>query len=251
MDSVDNRLRKGLWVIAAAVCFGAALFFRFALIGYGCLAYVLAGIGVLVLIFRLLRRPGARKLRRVLTVLIVIGVIFFTAIEIPIIVSARTSKDPEADYLIVLGAGLNGSTPSLSMVNRLTAALDYLENYPEAVAIVSGGQGEGEDMTEAQAMENWLVARGIDPGRIIREEKSTTTHENLKYSLEIIESLGGNPRGKVAIVSSEYHLYRAKLMARELGADPVGVAAKTSYPVLRLNYFLREGFALIYKWVFQ
>ncbi|MGI5935431.1 MAG: YdcF family protein [Oscillospiraceae bacterium] len=251
MDSVANRFRNGLWIIAAAACFGAALFFRFALIGYGFLAYVLTGIGILVLIFRLLRHLGACRLRRVLAALIVIGLIFFIAIEIPIIISARTSKDPKADYLIVLGAGLNGSTPSLSMVNRLTAALDYLEKYPEAVAIVSGGQGEGEDMTEAQAMENWLVARGVAPERIIREEKSTTTYENLKYSLEIIKSLGGDPTGRVAIVSSEYHLYRAKLMARDLGADPVGVAGKTSYPILRLNYFIREGFAVAYKWVFQ
>ncbi|HHU22949.1 MAG TPA: YdcF family protein [Clostridiales bacterium] len=251
MDPVTNKLKDRLWVIAAAMCFGAALFFRFALIGYGFIAYVLAGVGTLVLVFRLLRHLGAYKLRRVLAAIIVIGLICFIAIEVPIIASARTTKDPRADYLIVLGAGLNGSTPSLSMVNRLTAALDYLEKYPDTVAIVSGGQGQGEEMTEAQAMENWLVARGISPERIIREEKSTSTLENLKYSLEIIESLGGDPTGRVAIVSSEYHLYRAKLMAKELGAAPVGVAGKTSYPVLKLNYFIREGFAVAYKWVFQ
>ena len=136
------------------------------------------------------------------------------------------------------------------MVNRLEAALDYLETYPDAVAIVSGGQGAGEDVTEASAMHDWLVAHGMPESRIVQEDQSTSTRENLENSFAIIRSRGGDPAGGVAVVSSEYHLYRAKQMARALGAKPLGVAEETTLPTMRANYFIREAFAAAYMQVF-
>ena len=136
------------------------------------------------------------------------------------------------------------------MVNRLEAALDYLEAYPDAVAIVSGGQGAGEDVTEASAMHDWLVAHGMPESRIVQEDQSTSTRENLENSFAIIRSRGGDPADGVAVVSSEYHLYRAKQMARALGAKPLGVAAETTLPTMRANYFIREAFAAAYMQVF-
>ena len=140
-----------LYVIFAAVFAVLGLFFRFALIGYRTIALLCWGAALLLLLFLLCRKKKLRRLRIVLIVLFCLGLAVLTALEIPILQSARTDKG-DADYLIVLGAGVNGSTPSLSLTDRLRAAQQYMQQHPDAVAIVSGGQGTGEDITEAEAM---------------------------------------------------------------------------------------------------
>lgn len=232
--------------LLSAVCVVGGGVLRFALVGHDFLGYGCWALAALLVLYPALRRRG----RLVLTALLALGCAAFLAFEIPVVHAARTDEDPEADYLIVLGAGVNGSEPSLSMVNRLEAAQAYLETYPDAVAIVSGGQGAGEDVTEAVAMYDWLVARGVDPARILREDASTSTQENLENSFALIRARGGNPADGVAIVSSEYHLYRARALARALGATPLGVAAETTLPTMRVNYFIREAFAAAYMQVF-
>ena len=174
------------------------------------------------------------------------GLIVFTVFEIPVVRDAHTDTDAHPDTIIVLGAGVNGSTPSLSMCNRLDAALAYLNANPAATVIVSGGQGPGEDITEAKAMADYLTAHGIDSARIVQEDRSRTTRENLENSFAILRAHGGDPADGVGIVTSEYHLYRAKRMARSLGADPAGIAAETTLKTMRINYFIREAVAAAY-----
>ena len=216
------------FLILAALCAAFGLFFRFALIGYSTIAMLLFGLAVFFLL---------------------LGIIIAGVLEIPIVRNAKT--DPgTADYLIVLGAGVNGNVPSLSLSDRLNAAWRYLQENPNTVAIVSGGQGEGENITEAEAMRRWLENAGLPPERIILEPRATTTEENIAYSLEILRQRGEED-SRIAIASSEYHLFRAKCIARAQGiAEPLGVAGKTSYPVLRLNYFLREAAAVAYMRLF-
>ena len=99
-------------------------------------------------------------------------------------------------------------------------------------------------------MYRWLAACGIAEDRLYKEEQSTTTRENFQYSVALLKDLnGGTLPQPVAVVSSEYHLYRAEYLARQVGLEPVGVAAKTTLPVLRLNYFIREGAAVVRLWV--
>ena len=202
----------------------------------------LAALGALVFLFP--RLPGWG--RWTLGVLTVLALAAFVILEIPILRASRTDPNPEADYLIVLGAKVNGTQPSYALYDRLCAAQDYLSRYPNAVAVVSGGQGADEDVSEARAMCDWLVARGVDPERILLEDQSETTRENLTNSFNVIRSWGGDPARGVAIVTSEYHLYRARLMAEALGAKPIGVAAKTALLPMRINYFIREAFAAAY-----
>ncbi len=114
------------------------------------------------------------------------------------------------------------------------------------MAVVSGGQGPGETMTEGEAMQIWLEAKGIEPEHIIVEDKATSTQENLANSFALIRDNGGDPDGNCAVVTSEYHLYRAKALAAKQGVECYGVAARTSWPTLMLNYFIREGFAVTY-----
>ena len=109
--------------------------------------------------------------------------------------------------------------------------------------------GPGETVTEAQAMHDWLVAQGIPDERILLEPRATSTQENLAYSFEIIRERGDEPDGKVAIVSSAYHLYRAKLMAEKQGVAAAGVAAPWGYFFVMLNYFIREAFGVTHLWV--
>ena len=239
-------MKHKLSLILAVVCILAGCVFRFAMPGHDFIGYLLWLLAVLIFAFPRLSKTW----RIVLAALLVLGAAVFAVFEAPVISNAKTDADPQSDYLIVLGAGVNGSAPSLSMVNRLEAALDYLEAYPDAVAIVSGGQGAGEDVTEASAMHDWLVAHGMPESRIVQEDQSTSTRENLENSFAIIRSRGGDPADGVAVVSSEYHLYRAKQMARALGAKPLGVAAETTLPTMRANYFIREAFAAAYMQVF-
>ena len=239
-------MKHKLSLILAGVCILAGCVFRFAMPGHDFIGYLLWLLAVLIFAFPRLSKTW----RIVLAALLVLGAAVFAVFEAPVISNAKTDAAPQSDYLIVLGAGVNGSAPSLSMFNRLEAALDYLEAYPDAVAIVSGGQGAGEDVTEASAMHDWLVAHGMPESRIVQEDQSTSTRENLENSFAIIRSRGGDPADGVAVVSSEYHLYRAKQMARALGAKPLGVAAETTLPTMRANYFIREAFAAAYMQVF-
>ena len=145
-----------------------------------------------------------------------------------------------------MGAGVNGTVPSRSLRERLDGAYEYLMTYPENIAIVSGGQGSGEDITEAQCMFDYLVARGIHPDRIWMEPEATNTLENLQLSLDVVEAKTGVRPRQVAILSSEYHLHRAGMFAGWLGLDAELVPAKTVVPPLRWNYLLREVFAVWY-----
>ena len=234
------------WALSTGILLVLAVFFRFCLRGYAYTAYTLCFFAALVLLHRFL----PQTLWRITMVLVCIGFAYFVAVEIPIVKNARTDENPERPYLIVLGAAVHGDHPSLSLVHRLRGVQDYMEQYPDTIAIVSGGQGKGENKTEAQAMQEWLVSHGIDEERILMEDKATSTKENLLFSFDIIRSRGDEPEGKVAILSSPYHLYRAKTMCRMLGVEPAGVAGHWDYPMLTVNQFIREAFGMTHLWVF-
>lgn len=239
-------MRNKMWLIFVILLLvGAGLLF-FAATGHDYVAALLVLIAALIVIYRF----GGHGLRVAVTVLLVIGMAVFIIIEIPIVREARTDALDDCEYVIVLGAGLRGDVPTLSLRNRLDAALEWLEAHPDCVAVVSGGQGPGENMPEGEAMGIWLEARGIEPERIIVEDKSTSTMENLENSFALIREAGGEPDGNCAIITSEYHLCRAKLMAESLGVGAWGVAAHTSWPSLMLNYFIREAFAVTYYRIF-
>lgn len=239
-------MKGKMWLIFVILLLvGAGLLF-FAATGHDYVAALLVLIAALIVIYRF----GGHGLRVAVTVLLVIGMAAFIIIEIPIVREARTDAPDDCEYVIVLGAGLKGDVPTLSLRNRLDAALEWLEAHPDCVAVVSGGQGPGENMPEGEAMGIWLEARGIEPERIIVEDRSTSTMENLENSFALIREAGGEPDGNCAIITSEYHLCRAKLMARSLGVEAWGVAAHTSWPSLMLNYFIREAFAVTYYRIF-
>ena len=221
------------------------VFFMTFVHGHSFLGLVCFSIAGICFVYRLLdilepHFTGTRLLRTVLTSLLIIGILVAGITEI--IIFRGSKGDPEGDfqYLVVLGAKVNGTEPSLALRDRLNAAGEYLINHPDVVAILSGGQGPDEGMTEASCMFRELVEMGIEPERLWLEEKSTSTWENLNFSLDIIEEKTGERPERIGLLSSEYHLFRAGLLARECGVTASCVPARTSWFTLRLNYFLRE-----------
>ncbi len=236
-----NKIQIGL--IIAFSLLGIVL--KFILTGHDYLGYICFIFALLIPFFHYANKP----VRIVAVCLIIIGLAVYSYFLIPVIKSSSTDAPSDCEYIIVLGAGLHGDVPSLSLVNRLEAAEAYLVANPDTIAVVTGGMGPGESITEAEAMGIWLEARGIASERIILETEATSTEENLRFSFEILESMGG-VTGEIAIVSSEYHLHRAKLMAEAQGYNCYGVAGHTSYPTLMVNYFIREGLGMAYYTIF-
>ena len=239
-----NNMKKLLSVFSV-LCFLVSFVFIFCLIGYKFTGFLIFVLGAFLLYLALsigIRRRALIILRRIVVALAALG-IGFTAVMTGIVVRDMSGDMPVAcDYVIVLGAGLDKETPSLTLVDRLQRTAEYMNEFSDSIAIVSGSQGSGETITEALAMERYLVSRGIPRERIIKEEKATNTNENLIYSREIIDSRGG---GSAAIVSSDYHIFRARLLAQKQGLPAVMLSAKSSLPILRINSAVREGFALV------
>lgn len=148
------------------------------------------------------------------------------------------------DYAIILGAKVNGETPSLSLRYRLESAVEYAKQYPNVKLVLSGGQGKDEGISEAEAMYRYLVEQGVAKERLLLEDRSTSTYENLEFSQRIIPTVTG-----VTIISSDYHLARARFLAKRLGWDSDVVAAKTPESV-KTKVVTRERLALVKTWVF-
>ena len=223
------------WFPCAALALAGAFLFL-CLPGYKFAGLALLMLAALIPVYHFLKHDF---LRRVLTALLFLALVVMSLTGGTIARSASGTADPQADCLIVLGCQVRGTVPSRMLRQRIDAAADYLQTYPDAVAIVSGGMGPGEDISEAECMYNCLVAAGIAPERILLEDRATSTMENLRYSLALLDE-----GSSVAIVSNEFHLYRADQMARQLGLSPALVPASTEYPILLTSYFLREILAV-------
>lgn len=155
--------------------------------------------------------------------------------------NAHSTANGEKNILIILGAKVNaGGVPSLSLKNRLDVAYDYLIQYPHIQTVVSGGQGKDEDQTEASAMYTYLVNKGIDPNRIVVEEKSTSTYENLLFTKQLFN----NELTEATIVSNDFHLTRAVYLANKLDLKVDTLAAKTP-TIVKSKSRIRERLALL------
>lgn len=175
---------------------------------------------------------------------IVSGLLFivFLAVESIILSGMLTMPSKRLPVIIVLGACIRGTKITGSLKRRLDKALLYLHDNPETIVIVSGGQGRGEDVTEAFAMRQYLLECGVPNARITMEDRSRTTEENLKFSKELLKR-GEN---KIGIVTNNFHIYRAIKLAKAEGYKKVyGITAGCD-PVLFFNYMIREFFAVLW-----
>lgn len=222
------------------------LLLRFAVVGFSFSALICFCLAGLLLAYKALSLLGqkhpkpAKILRIVLTACLCIGILIVTVTGIFIAHAAKGQPEKTCQFMVVLGAGLHGSTPSLSLQYRLDDAYDYLVAHPDVICVVSGGQGPDEDISEAECMFDILTDRGIDPSRILIENHSTSTQENLFYSINLIEDYTCVRPTEINVLTSEYHLLRAGIFAKEQGVTAYGVPSETRWPALFVNYFLRE-----------
>lgn len=238
-------MNKKLILPGVLVLLGLVLRFFFTGVGY--IAYAMFFAAALIAIMHFCKKAW---IKRTVCILTALGLAYLIVVEVPIVGAASGDGDKEYDYIIVLGAAVHGDTPSLSLVERMSAARDYMQAHPQTIAIVSGGQGSDENVSEAAAMTAWLTDNGIDKSRIIAEDKATSTLENLEYSFNIIRQRGDDPNDSCAVVTSEYHIYRAKLLAQSLDVSVGSVAARTTYVPIMINYFIREAFGVTYQLIF-
>ena len=203
-----------LWLLLAAFCFARAFSLRFrfpkwiSVIYYVCFSLFLA---------------------------------IFVFVEADIVKAMSTEPEGNADYIIVLGAAVRGDEPTSPMLLRMERAYEYMIDNPDTILIASGGQGSAENMSEAECIRSYLVEWGIPESRIILEDKSSSTEENIRNSFSLIPEDGQ----QVGIVTSSFHICRALLIARLQGHSEVfGVPARTLLP-LGIHYTVREFFGII------
>lgn len=173
------------------------------------------------------------------------AIIFYTAFFITllkIIICEKCAK-PKGKTVTVLGCRVKGTVPTRALMSRCKAAYDYLIKNKNSVAVLSGGKGPDEDISEAECMYRILIEKGIDKTRLYIENTSTSTEENLKFSSDVIDK--NNLSKEIIICTSEYHIYRALMIAKKAGINATGLPAH-SMRILRIPAFTREVFGVWY-----
>ncbi|MRX73805.1 hypothetical protein GJU40_16810 [Bacillus lacus] len=215
------------------------------------LIFIAANIAVLFLLLLLWKKKQAVSNQRkgrpavLLFLLYLLFVLSFILVESFIFYEAQAGgavKEQDYDFVLVLGAGLNGDQPSLTLLGRLEAAQQYLQGREHPPIIVSGGQGPRETITEAKAMGRYFIEAGIDESLILYEEASTSTQENIAFSKKLMEE-EGIQMPNVLIVTSDFHLARAKLICKQEGMVCEGLAGESPF-FITVNYYIREYFGV-------
>lgn len=185
-----------------------------------------------------------RRLSRLLIlpiqIIVALGFGIFIIVQALIVAASKTVPPTDADYLVILGAKVNGTQPSRILQYRIDAAVEYLTANPRTKVIVCGGQGADEDISEAECMRQQLLINGIQEERIQLEDQSTSTTQNLQNAAAYLEQ-----DKLVVITSTDFHLFRSIRIARKCGYTNVaGQAARSVAWLIPTNY-TREFFAIL------
>lgn len=209
--------------------------------------YLLLG-GIFLCIFgfinqTLYKNEVYKKIIKVIKPLFIIGLTIFVLTELAIIGFSFQKNMDKADYTIVLGAGIRGETMTVTLKQRVDATIEYAnlnENY--GYIVVTGGQGPGESITEAEAMKRHLVKNRIEDKRVLKEEHATDTYENLEFSKEIIEKHSGKKIEElnIKVITSGFHLLRSRMLCNELGYKNVTYCSSPIWAIFIPTYYIRE-----------
>ncbi len=170
----------------------------------------------------------------------IIGILIFLVLEVLIFTHMFDKGEESLDYIIVLGAQVRGDVPSKALRRRIEKAEEYLKENPETKAVLSGGQGIGENRSEAEVMREELVNAGIEKERLLIEDASTSTLENLQFSARII-----GKEENIGLISQNFHLYRALKLAKKQEYQKICGIAAPSELLYQPHYLVREAFALV------
>ncbi len=227
-----------LYFLIYIICAGInnAFTFFWAVLGVFCIAFSF-------LHRYIMKQEGSflKRMEQAAGIVVLAGFVIFLVILGNIVSEAGKAAKPGADYVVVLGAHVYGKRMSTNLKYRIEAAYEYLEKNPSSKAVLSGGQGSGEEITEAEAMRLFLVEKGISEDRMLIDETSTNTEENLRNSLKLI----GDKKQRVVIVSNDFHIFRAKGIARKQGYENVeGIGSRTVIYTMP-NCYVREVVAVL------
>ncbi len=195
--------------------------------------------------------PFIKTFENIINIIICIFLILFIIIESFIIAYSNNQDTSKTDYVLVLGAGLWGDTPSNTLTKRLEGAMKISKDNKEAKIVVSGGKGPGETVSEAEAMAKYLISKGIDERVIIKENKSTNTLENMKYSKKVIDKDSEGDKSKtVTIVTSNFHMFRANFLAKRCDIN-TKMYSTDILAAIKPAYYIREFFAVLKSYLFD
>lgn len=180
-------------------------------------------------------------LQRTILGMLLFGILVFVITEGCIISGFRAKGGENLDYIIVLGAQVKENGPSAALKYRLDAAYDYLVENENTICIVSGGQGANEPHSEAQGMYRYLTEKGIAAERILLEDKSTNTSENIAFSAVFLDM----EKDSVGIVTNNFHVFRGVHLARHYGIKNVCGISAGSNVFFQLNNMVREFFGIM------
>ena len=232
---------------------------------YGIIVLLLLGMGHLFNFFYFLSGTALilisifyQKIRQILghrlfDTLAVIGIAFvlsFVLIEIRIITFSFHKGEADADYVVILGSQLKENGPSIDFQGRIDLAYEYLRKNPDTMVICTGAQGPDEPDSEANGAALCLLNKGLDMERIILEDRSYSTYQNLQNARSLIAKEKDPGKAQVVVISSLYHLYRAAYLCRKLGYGPVSFQGSHGLLILLPHYYAREYFALIKEVLF-
>lgn len=233
----------GVFVGAFLIIYGITLLFT-SNFNMGIVFVIILG-AILALLCALKKMP--KWLKTVLWSVILLAVVSSAFVTVYGVSDTVTGDE---DAIIVLGAAIRGETVGAQLAGRLDVAYEcYLQN-PDVLIVVSGGRGAQEDISEALAMERYLVARGVPQSNIIKEEKATGTDYNFKYSKQLLDDILGDEY-KTAFVTTDYHIFRAEFTAHKQGFDSVTHAHSSVYVWYYLPSTLREVVAIICYWLLK
>jgi len=209
-------------------------------------------VGIVYALFCVLVYRGkAVRLAKTGKIVIIAGCVLFLssfiAVVTLIVVKGRRGDVEGINYIVVAGAGLDGTEPSPALKSRLDEAFRLLEANPDAACVLTGGQNTNEIIPEALAMKNYLVDKGISPDRLIMEDKSSSTAQNMANAAALLDGLDGAGPHEIVVVTSDYHMFRSMLLAEKYGMKPVASPVRTG--LWQAHYYLREYFSLLLYFV--
>lgn len=215
-----------IWILFAIVCMGSGFLLKFQFLEKLWIPIWIQILGCSIVVF---------------------GILVFCIVEGILIYYGHVKPKQQADYMIVLGAKVNGRIPSKTLQRRVEKSALYLQENKKTKVIVSGGMGRGERVTEAFAMKQLLVQRGISSDRIIMEEKSVNTDQNIRFSKSFIkeQSQKSMEQLELVIATSDFHIFRGISLAKKQGFKKVSGCPSKSDCILAIHYYVREFFAVV------
>lgn len=211
--------------------------------------FVVLGV-VCILLGFIYKKYKFKKIHYVFRGILCLILCVFVFTEAILAYNGKVEYKGKLDYIVVLGAGIKGRTMLSTQYERVQRAMKYVKDNPNVKIVVSGGKGYGESITEAEAMKEYLLNKGVKSENIIVEDKSKNTFQNLKNTKGILDKLSNGKSMKVGVVTSSFHITRARLLGKRVGLELYGIPAPIK-TLLIPQCYVREFFALYKSLVFD